>query len=191
MDRGDGVDRTQEAENYKLRAEFILHELQANNQVYGSNSAWSGAQPADLDLALKYINRSLEIDPDNPGYLNLKALFLIEGDLDRAEGQRLMERAAKLAPDDITIQHNLEMTKKGSDCFIATAAFGTPFAQEIGLLRMWRDEQLSKSSAGRFLARLYYRISPPIALLVRRSGILRRLVRAALRPIIHLARQQR
>ena len=37
------IEKQQEAEQYHLKALFILHELQANKQVYGSNSALTGA----------------------------------------------------------------------------------------------------------------------------------------------------
>ena len=70
------IDRASEAEQYHLKPQFILHELQVNKQLYGSNSALSGANHADVDLALQYIKRSLELDSDNSVYLNLKALLL-------------------------------------------------------------------------------------------------------------------
>jgi tetratricopeptide (TPR) repeat protein len=174
-----------EAEQYKLKAEFILHALQANLQVYGSNSAFSGAQPADVDLALKYINRSLELYPDNPAYLNLKALFLIEGMVDRDGGLRLLERAAELAPRDITIQDNLEKSKTSSPCFIATAAYGSDFAWQVDSLRQWRDEVVLQRRWGPLFVRTYYRTSPLLAGTIRRSESLRALVRFLLRPLVH------
>ena len=177
-----------EAEQYKLQSEFILHQLQANVQVYGTNSAWSGAQSADLDLALKYINRSLEYIPDNPAYLNLKALLLIEGGIDPAEGIRLLERAAELAPRDITIQNNLEKLKaaQSSGCFIATAAFGSDQAWQVDVLRVWRDRSLSSSLIGRWFVRSYYRLSPPIATWLTTKPRSRAAVRRVLSGIVRL-----
>ncbi len=163
----DGIDPTRldEAENYSLQATFILHSLQANLSVYGSNSAFSGAQPADVDLALRYINRSLEIWPNSPKYLNLKALFLIEGQGNKADGLALMERAAKLAPNDITIQSNLEKSKQDS-CFIASAIYRSESAYPVVVLREWRDRSLMQSISGRIAVRIYYSVSPLIARMI-------------------------
>lgn len=105
------IERIDEAENYFLQATFILHTLQANISVYGSNAGYNVPGPADVDLAFKYIDRCLEIWPDNQKYLNLKALFLFEGKNDRASAIALLERALELAPDDITVQDNLEKIK--------------------------------------------------------------------------------
>jgi len=72
----------------------------------------------------------------------------------------------------------------GGGCFIATAAYGTPFAQEIYVLRHWRDNKLAKSQTGRHVIQAYYELSPPLAEIVAKSEILKELIRRALSPII-------
>jgi hypothetical protein len=62
-------------------------------------------------------------------------------------------------------------------CFIATAACGTDQAEEVVRLRAFRDTVLRKTSYGRALIRIYQRLSPPVARLVARSDLARRLVR--------------
>lgn len=187
----DDIARLGEAEQYKLQANFILHKLQANVQVYGTNCEWTAADPADIPLALKYIDRALEYFPDNPAYLNLKALLLIEGGVDREHGIKLLERAAELAPRDITIQDNLEKLKAApaSGCFIATAAYGTSSAPEVQLLRAWRDDRLLSSRLGEHLVRFYYRLSPPIARAVAQSRTLKATVRLALLPLLRIVKR--
>ena len=176
-----------EAEQYHSRANFILIEAQANVQVYGSNSGFSTPNPANIDLGLQYINRSLELFPDSPVYLNTKALLLVDGLGRRDEAVQLLERAAELAPRDITIQNNLNGLKSStSNCFIATAAYGTPFNSDIDVLRKWRDDVLARSKGGRFFMRQYYRLSPPIAEAISRHETAKSAVRAALRPLVSL-----
>lgn len=188
MERSE-IDTTGEAEQYHLKATFILHEVQANKQVYGSNSALSGANPANVDLALQYINRSLDLEPDNPVFLNLKALLLWEGKGNKEAALPLLERAAELNPRDIDIQNNLAAIQS-SQCVIATAAFGTPLANEVNVLRLWRDNVLKNSVLGRLFISIYYTFSPPIARLVGRNNFLRSITRAALRPIIYCAKDK-
>lgn len=75
-----------------------------------------------------------------------------------------------------------------SGCFIATAAFGTPLAPEVEMLRSFRDRVLLPHPAGRAFTRSYYRWSPAIARRLSRSEPARALVRALLRPAIRLLR---
>ena len=100
-----------EAEQYHLQAQFIMAELQANLKVYNSNSAITGARPANIDLALQYIDRSLELCPDNPNYLNTKAILLLDGKGDNVAAATLLEKAHALNPRDINIQTNLTASK--------------------------------------------------------------------------------
>ena len=51
-------------------------------------------------------------------------------------------------------------------CFIATAVYGSYGADEVLILRKFRDQQLAPYSLGRFLIGFYYVVSPPIAELI-------------------------
>lgn len=62
-------------------------------------------------------------------------------------------------------------------CFIATAAYDTPQADEIDILRTFRDNILQQHAIGRLFTNTYYRTSPPIARWIRASPRRRRLVR--------------
>ena len=49
------------------------------------------------------------------------------------------------------------------NCFIATAVYGSPIHPKVCLLRKVRNELLVRTSIGRVVVRLYYRISPSIS----------------------------
>jgi hypothetical protein len=74
-----------------------------------------------------------------------------------------------------------------SPCCTATAAFGTPMAREIGILREFRDEYLLTNSLGRILADFYYGVSPPIAEFIAEHPNLRPMVRAGLTPAVAMS----
>jgi hypothetical protein len=76
----------------------------------------------------------------------------------------------------------------GPPCFIATAAYGTPTADEVRTLLEFRDTYLLTNRAGCAFVRTYYRLSPPVARFIggRPSG--KKLVRAALTPVVLVAR---
>jgi hypothetical protein len=63
-------------------------------------------------------------------------------------------------------------------CFVATAAYGTGTAEEIDLLREFRDVVLLTTDLGTELVSLYYQISPAIAEVISQHELLRTAVRA-------------
>ncbi len=77
-----------------------------------------------------------------------------------------------------------DMENKRQGCFIATAAYGTPFAQDINVLRRFRDSFLVHRVWGQKLVDLYYKVSPPIADVIERSDRLRKVFRVFLKPIV-------
>ncbi|MCX6374810.1 MAG: hypothetical protein NTU88_02005, partial [Armatimonadetes bacterium] len=74
------------------------------------------------------------------------------------------------------------------NCFIATAAFGSPMETDVLTLRQFRDDHLLTNRPGRAFVAAYYRISPPIAGMIRESEPARAVVRMLLRPVIQLCR---
>jgi hypothetical protein len=72
-------------------------------------------------------------------------------------------------------------------CFIATAAYGTPMAEEIQILRQFRDEYLLTNPLGQALVDLYYRVSPPIAEFITERPSLKAIVRVGLVPAVAIS----
>ena len=73
------------------------------------------------------------------------------------------------------------------NCFIATAAFGSPFEKHVATLRKFRDRFLLTNTPGKGLVRFYYRHSPPLAHYISKHETLRSLVRGALSPVVWLS----
>jgi hypothetical protein len=82
------------------------------------------------------------------------------------------------------IDYNFDLTIASSDswfpfdCFIATAVYGTDTAEEINLLREFRDVVLLPGRLGAEFVSLYYEISPPVAEVIWQHDFLRTAVRA-------------
>ncbi|MGE3974041.1 MAG: CFI-box-CTERM domain-containing protein [Bdellovibrionales bacterium] len=79
------------------------------------------------------------------------------------------------------LQKQFGIQRKG--CFIATAAFESPEAVEVQLLRRFRDDWLSKNKIGQTFIEKYYDISPSIAAWMQRNPNSKRPARTMLRVI--------
>jgi hypothetical protein len=71
------------------------------------------------------------------------------------------------------------------NCFIATASYGSPLADDVMVLRKFRDDFLLKSSVGRVLVKVYYGFSPPLAEYISKHRIPRIATRIALSSIVY------
>lgn len=95
---------------------------------------------------------------------------------------RKAEAFLKTAKNPSAVKHFLKLAAADSPgCFIATAAFNDYDAQEVRLLRRFRDEILVHSTWGRNFIEFYYRNSPAWASRLNQAPIFKPLVRAVLR----------
>ncbi|MBN1445517.1 MAG: right-handed parallel beta-helix repeat-containing protein [Candidatus Omnitrophica bacterium] len=74
-----------------------------------------------------------------------------------------------------------------SKCFIATAAFGSPFERHVQVLREFRDKYLLTNPAGQAFVRWYYSHSPKYAAVIAQNPVLKTAVRVALMPFFAAA----
>ena len=81
---------------------------------------------------------------------------------------------------DATVTAAFQIPNTGIGCFIATAAYGSPTAEEIGILREFRDVVLLPNSLGAEFVSLYYKTSPPIAEFISQHEVVRTAVRVGL-----------
>ncbi|MCX5990933.1 MAG: hypothetical protein NTZ04_01160 [Chloroflexi bacterium] len=112
-----------------------------------------------------------------------------------ASGTFNIQAKCNTVADNVTITANSGSITSSSSpyaikefrCFIATAAYGTPMASEIQVLRDFRDRYLVTNAPGRYFVSLYYKCSPPVARFIAHHDSLRAVVRGGLAPIIWLA----
>ena len=72
-------------------------------------------------------------------------------------------------------------------CFVATAAYGTPTAAQIEVLREFRDVVLLESRAGSRFVAWYYAAGPPMAEVIEGNEVLRTLARVlVVDPVVRL-----
>jgi len=78
----------------------------------------------------------------------------------------------------------------GPQCYVATAAYGTPDAWQIDLLRTWRDLVLLPTVVGSLAVDAYYKVGPILARVVELSPRMRKVARVSIRPFVGLAKWQ-
>jgi len=72
----------------------------------------------------------------------------------------------------------------GGGCFIATAAFGSPLAKQVEILRQFRDRYLLTNTLGKKFVTWYYRNGPIAANWIKDKPLAKVVVQTALYPLI-------
>lgn len=78
-----------------------------------------------------------------------------------------------------------------TECFIATAAYGSSLAPDVRVLCLFRDTCLVNSKPGRLLLKLYYKISPPLAKIIKKRGFLKFAARTYIHVIVRILKWTR
>lgn len=73
-------------------------------------------------------------------------------------------------------------------CFVATAAYGSLLANDVEMLRRFRDNLLRRSVLGELAVETYYTFGPPVAGVIGESDLLRQTARDLLTPIVQWVR---
>ena len=73
-------------------------------------------------------------------------------------------------------------------CFVATAAYGSSLANDVTMLRQFRDAMLANTVLGQLAVETYYTFGPVVSGVVGESDLLRATARAALAPVVQVVR---
>lgn len=104
------------------------------------------------------------------------------------------QKAIELAGENssLGIESAKELAKteqKKTGCFIATAVYGSPYANEVIILKEFRDNWLLNFRIGKIFVAFYYLISPTIAYQISKSNSLRAFTKSTLiLPLIRIAK---
>ncbi|HEY86951.1 MAG TPA: leucine-rich repeat domain-containing protein [Dehalococcoidia bacterium] len=100
---------------------------------------------------------------------------------------QLEARLVNVLYDDTPTPTSTPSSGEHKGCFIATAAYGTPMAEEIEVLREFRDQYMLTNPVGSALVSAYYKLSPPVAQFIDDHPTLKPIVRAGLLPAVALS----
>jgi M6 family metalloprotease-like protein len=108
---------------------------------------------------------------------------------DISPSQPIMTATLSVTPPDLSTTEAptpIKNTGHSRNCFIATAAYGSPMHPYVKALRDFRDKYLLNNSWGRTFVDLYYKYSPPIAEKIAGNEFLKLITRILLIPAIML-----
>ena len=126
---------------------------------------------------LAFAEESLKTSPKDIKFLEAKLLAA------KALKYSTVVESVRLEIATIDPNHpSLKATSKDM-CFIATAAYPTPFAPEVVFLRSWRDAHCQKH-IGKMFVWSYYQVSPPIAKWIGKSEVRKHLTRQVLGKVV-------
>jgi uncharacterized repeat protein (TIGR01451 family) len=159
--------------------EIVPHLRFVSNQCDGLRCTFASL-PAGASVTVDA--KSGDLDFNNIKYVTFTfAVSSSETDYATANNQRVVNISLPPTP---ACSYYDDYDDSDSDCFIATAAYGSMLEPRVVALRQFRDRYLERTALGRAFIRFYYRHSPPVAAVIAEHEWLRFLVRMLLTPLV-------
>ncbi len=138
-----------------------------------------------LDAAM--IGESVE--PDDPGQVQLFELPGLLPQTNYYVAVRAYDDCKNFGPLVITQFTTPDRpTGEVDACFVATAAYGSVLANEVSMLRAFREGVLRRSVLGELFVETYYTVGPAFAATIDHSDTLRHAARDGLGPLVDLVK---
>lgn len=141
-------------------------------------------------VVLKY-NSSYTFDQNIvDGLTNYSNYCLLMGNIDKAQNIYKFNNsgaAAAVAQNVCGSPSEVVGMLTDKSCFISTAAFGSDMAEQVQILREFRNQFLLTHQWGIYFVKKYYEYSPPLAHFIKDSETLRFIVRLFLYPVIGMS----
>ena len=171
----------------EVKVSTTHRDVNVYNSIHFARSILYYGKKHDRNFMIKVLSGCMHI-AESEGFKDRRKermvrLWMKEFGINENEIRSVPQAASYGGGSDIT-------STSTSGCFIATAAYGTPFAEEIDVLRNWRDNFLEASYPGRLFIRTYYTLSPPVADNISESDGKRKIVRTALGPIVKVLKDK-
>jgi hypothetical protein len=125
------------------------------------------------------------LEPDDAGQMQMIALSGLMADTQYSVGIRGVDDCHNVGPLTV-VSFKTDERKAGEvdACFVATAAYGSLMANQVEMLRHFRDAMLQRSVLGQLAVTAYYTFGPTVAGVVGESELLRATARTALEPVV-------
>ena len=151
---------------------FMLPDLQENELVIGCE--FGNLFPAEV------VTLEFSVELTQGIHTNTASASTLTFDPDLSNNQAMTSTTVAVTPG------GPPRGGEGDDsgCFIATAAYGSPLAREVKLLRQFRDQYLIPSTVGQLFVEAYYFLSPPVAAFISQQPVLKAVIRVALWPLV-------
>jgi hypothetical protein len=123
--------------------------------------------------------------PVDPGAVQTVTIDKLLPETDYSVGVRAYDKCHNLGPLVVMSFRTGDRQAGTVDaCFVATAAYGSLLATDVGMLRHFRDSMLKSSVLGELAVETYYTFGPAMAGVIGESDLLRATARTILAPIV-------
>jgi hypothetical protein len=158
--------------------------------VRGFEVRYRAASPMDDANFSSSMPIAASVSPRGPGTAQTITIDRLLPETDYYIGVRAYDECKNYGPLVVTQVRTSPRSSGYVDaCFVATAAYGSLLANDVEMLRRFRDQYLQSNVLGELAVETYYSVGPAVAGVVDQSEPLRGTARDALQPVVDVIRK--